>query len=48
MRQFFRDVKDYKEVHTRNKLSILVASEDPKTIATYNYNGRVWPLPQTG
>ena len=48
MRTFFRDVKGYKEVHTQNKLSILAACEDPQTIATYNYNGEVWPLPQTG
>jgi len=48
MRAFFRDVKGYKEVHTQNKLSILAACEDPTTIATYNYNGEVWPLPQTG
>ena len=48
MRTFFRDVKGYKEVHTQNKLSILAACEDPNTIATYNYNGEVWPLPQTG
>jgi len=48
MRTFFRDVKGYKEVHTQNKLSILAACEDPTTIATYNYNGEVWPLPQTG
>ena len=48
MRTFFRDVKGYKEVHTQNKLSILAACEDPTTIATYNYNGQLWPLPQTG
>ena len=48
MRNFFRDVKGYKEVHTQNELSILAACEDPQTIATYNYNGSLWPLPQTG
>ena len=48
LRTFFREVKGYKEVHTQNKLSILAACEDPQTIATYNYNGSVWPLPQTG
>jgi len=48
MRQFLRDVKGFKEVHTQNKLSILAPCEDPHTIATYNYNGQVWPLPQTG
>ena len=48
LRSFFRDVKGYKEVHTQNELSILAACEDPQTIATYNYNGSLWPLPQTG
>jgi len=48
LRIFFREVKGYKEVHTQNKLSILAACEDPQTIATYNYNGNLWPLPQTG
>ena len=48
MRSFFREVKGYKEVHTQNELSILAACEDPQTIATYNYNGALWPLPQTG
>ena len=48
LRSFFRDVKGFREVHTQNKLSILAACEDPNTIATYNYNGNLWPLPQTG
>ena len=48
LRGFFRDVKGFKEVHTQNKKSILAACEDPKTIATYNYEGQIWPLPQTG
>ena len=48
LRTFFREVKGFKEVHSQNKLSILAACEDPNTIATYNYNGSVWPLPQTG
>lgn len=48
MRTFFKEIKGFKEVHTQNKLSILAACEDPQTIATYNYNGQVWPLPQTG
>ncbi len=48
MRSFFKDVKGFKEVHTQNKKSILAACEDPKTIATYNYEGQIWPLPQTG
>ena len=48
MRAFFRDVKGFCEVHSQNKLSILAACEDPKTIAKYNYEGQEWPLPQTG
>jgi len=40
--------KNFLEVHTQNRLSILAACEDPETVATYEYNGEVWPLPQTG
>jgi len=47
LREFFKG-KGFIEVHTQNKLSILAACEDPTTMATYNYNGNVWPLPQTG
>lgn len=36
------------EVHTQSRLSILSACEDPDTISTFNYNGNVYPLPQTG
>ena len=47
MRSFFLS-KGFVEVHTQNRLSILAACEDPTTVATYNYAGEVWPLPQTG
>ena len=47
MRDFFLS-KGFLEVHTQNRLSILAACEDPTTVATYNYNGQIWPLPQTG
>lgn len=47
LRRFFLD-RNYLEVHTQNRLSILAACEDPRTIATFNYKGQVWPLPQTG
>ena len=47
LRSFFLD-KGFKEVHTQNRLSILAACEDPFNVATYNYAGQVWPLPQTG
>ena len=47
MREFFK-MKGFIEVHPQNRLSILAACEDPTTMATYNYAGNVWPLPQTG
>ena len=47
MRKFFLE-RNYVEVHTQNLRSILAACEDPSTIATYQYSGEVWPLPQTG
>mgnify|MGYP001270600145 CR=1 FL=1 len=47
LRSFFLD-KNFLEVHTQNRLSILAACEDPTTVSTYNYAGNVWPLPQTG
>jgi aspartyl/asparaginyl-tRNA synthetase len=47
LREFFTN-KGFMEVHTQNRLSILAACEDPNTIATYNYAGEVYPLPQTG
>jgi len=47
LREFFTS-KGWIEVHTQNRLSILAACEDPETVATYDYNGQVWPLPQTG
>jgi len=47
MRGFFLN-KGWKEVPTQSRLSILAACENPHSIATFNYNGEVWPLPQTG
>ena len=47
LRSFFLS-KGFLEVHTQNRLSILAACEDPTTISTYDYAGKVWPLPQTG
>ena len=47
LRSFFMD-KGFEEVHTQNRLSILAACEDPFNVATYNYAGQIWPLPQTG
>lgn len=47
LRSFFLK-KGFTEVHTQDRLSILAACEDPETVATYEYGGNIWPLPQTG
>ncbi len=47
LREFFEN-KGFVEVPTQSRLSILAACEDPTTIGTYNFEGKVWPLPQTG
>ena len=47
LRSFFLE-QGFLEVHTQNRLSILAACEDPFNVATYNYAGQIWPLPQTG
>ena len=47
MRTFFLN-KGFYEVPTQSRLSILAACENPHSIATFNYNGEIWPLPQTG
>lgn len=47
MREFFLE-KGFIEVPTQSRLSILAACENPHSIATFNYNGEIWPLPQTG
>ena len=47
LRSFFLN-KGFLEVHTQHRFSILAACEDPFNVATYNYAGQVWPLPQTG
>ena len=47
LREFFIN-KGYLEVHTQNRLSILAACEDPTTIRTFDYNNKIYPLPQTG
>lgn len=47
MRTFFLQ-KNFVEVHTQNRLSILAACENPHSIATFEYMGEIWPLPQTG
>jgi len=47
LRDFFME-QGYIEVPTQSRLSILAACEDPTTIGQFDYNGQVWPLPQTG
>ena len=47
LRDFFEG-RGFREVHPQNRLSILAACEDPSTIATFDYAGKKWPLPQTG
>lgn len=47
LRKFFLE-KNFLEVHTQDRLSILAACEDPSTVATFAYAGQTWPLPQTG
>ena len=47
MRTFFQS-KGFLEVPTQSRLSILAACENPHSITTFNYQGEVWPLPQTG
>jgi aspartyl/asparaginyl-tRNA synthetase len=47
LRTFFIE-KGFKEVPTQSRLSILAACENPHSVATFMYNGLVWPLPQTG
>jgi aspartyl/asparaginyl-tRNA synthetase len=47
MRDFFQE-RGFLEVPTQSRLSILAACENPHSIATFEYNGEVWPLPQTG
>ena len=47
LRAFFLS-KNFLEVSTQNRLSILAACEDPFNVGTFNYCGNCWPLPQTG
>jgi aspartyl/asparaginyl-tRNA synthetase len=47
MRTFFL-AKGFIEVPTQSRLSILAACENPHSIATFEYQGEIWPLPQTG
>ena len=48
MRKFFKHTKNFIEVPTQSRLSILAACEDPKTISQFVFDGINYPLPQTG
>ena len=47
LRTFFWS-KNFVEVHTQNRLSILAACEDPFNVQTFDYANKTWPLIQTG
>lgn len=47
LRDFFVK-RGFLEVPVQSRLSILAACEDPTTVATFNFSGEIWPLPQTG
>jgi aspartyl/asparaginyl-tRNA synthetase len=47
LREFFLE-KIFVEVPTQSRLSILAACENPHSVSTFEYNGEIWPLPQTG
>lgn len=47
LRSFFKQ-RGFLEAHPQNRLSILAACNDPLNVAIFNYDGYVWPLPQTG
>jgi aspartyl/asparaginyl-tRNA synthetase len=47
LREFFLS-KNFVEVPSQSRKSILAACENPHSVATFEYDGLVWPLPQTG
>jgi aspartyl/asparaginyl-tRNA synthetase len=47
MRNFFQE-KGFIEVATQPNLTILSACENPHSVASYIFDGSIWPLPQTG
>ena len=47
LREFFLH-KGFVEVPVQSRLTILAACEDPFTVEQFNWNDKVWPLPQTG
>ena len=47
LRDFFKK-RGFIEVPTQTNLAILAACENPKSIAKFDFDNNVWPLPQTG
>lgn len=47
LRNYFES-RGFCEAAVQHRLSILSACEDPFNVATFDYMGEVWPLPQTG
>lgn len=47
LRTFFKN-RGFIEVPAQSRLSILAACENPHSVATFEYDGLLWPLPQTG
>lgn len=46
LRTFFMQ-KNYKEVYPQPIRSIMAACEDPKTLRSFTFDGKIWPLSQT-
>jgi aspartyl/asparaginyl-tRNA synthetase len=47
MLRYFFLKKGFLEVHTQNRLSIIAACDDITNIRTFEYNEKMYPLPQT-
>ena len=47
LRTFFV-TKNFIEVPSQSRLSILASCENPHSVKTFEYGGEIWPLPQTG
>jgi aspartyl/asparaginyl-tRNA synthetase len=47
LRDFFQK-KGFIEIPTQTNLAILAACENPHSIAKFEFDGNIWPLPQTG
>lgn len=47
VRQFF-EKNNFNEVYVQNRVNIMAACEDPKTVTSYTLNKQLWPSPQTG